>query len=95
MTGKVSRIAAFGVYVTLENGLDALVHFSELSTTPFNKIEDIVKEGQEVTAKVIKLDPEHKKIALSIKDFLLDQNRVNRDEIVTAKSSRKTGAAAQ
>jgi small subunit ribosomal protein S1 len=95
VTGKVSRIAAFGVYVTLENGLDALVHFSELSTTPFNKIEDIVKEGQEVTAKVIKLDPEHKKIALSIKDFLLDQNRVNRDEIVTAKSSRKTGAAAQ
>lgn len=95
VTGKVSRIAAFGVYVTLENGLDALVHFSELSTTPFNKIEDIVKEGQEVTAKVIKLDPEHKKIALSIKDYLLDQNRVNRDEIVTAKASRKTGAAAQ
>jgi small subunit ribosomal protein S1 len=95
VTGKVSRIAAFGVYVTLENGLDALVHFSELSTTPFTKIEDIVKEGQEVTAKVIKLDPEHKKIALSIKDYLLDQNRVNRDDIVTAKSSRKTGAAAQ
>ena len=91
--GTVSRLAAFGAYVTLENGLEALVHFSELSDSPFNKIEELVKEGQEVTAKVIKLDPEHKKIALSIKEFLIDQNKVNRDDIVTAKSGRKPAAA--
>ncbi len=80
--GIVTKTTAFGAFVELPNGIEALVHVTELSDQPFGKVEDIVAKGQEVTAKVIKLDPEHKKIALSIKEFLIDKNNVNHDDIV-------------
>lgn len=80
--GKVSKITAFGAFVELENGIEGLIHVTELSDQAFGKVEDVVAKGDEVTAKVIKLDPEHKKIALSIKEYLIDQNQVNRDDIV-------------
>lgn len=91
--GIVTKIAAFGAFVELDNGIEALIHVTELSDQAFGKVEDVISKGQEVTAKVIKLDPEHKKIALSIKDYLVDQNQVNRDDIIvtphTAKPSSK------
>lgn len=91
--GIVSKIAAFGAFVELDNGIEALIHVTELSDQAFGKVEDVISKGQEVTAKVIKLDPEHKKIALSIKDYLIDQNQVNRDDIIVtphnAKPSKK------
>ena len=80
--GIVSKITAFGAFVELPNGIEALVHVTELSDQPFGKVEDVVNKGEEVTAKVIKLDPEHKKIALSIKEYLIDKNQCNRDDIV-------------
>lgn len=85
--GKVIKTTAFGAFVELENGLEALVHVTELSDQPFGKVEDVIKVGDDITAKVIKLDPEHKKIALSIKEYLIDTNAVNRDDIVVGKSS--------
>lgn len=84
--GTVTKTTAFGAFVELENGLEALVHVTELSDQPFGKVEDIIKAGDPITAKVIKLDPEHKKIALSIKEHLIDTNAVNRDDIVIGKS---------
>lgn len=86
--GVVSKITAFGAFVELENGIEALVHVTELSDQPFGKVEDVVNKGDEVVAKVIKLDPEHKKISLSIKDYLVDKNNYNRDDIVVGKKSR-------
>jgi small subunit ribosomal protein S1 len=91
--GVVTKIAAFGAFVELDNGIEGLIHVTELSDQAFGKVEDIVSKGDEVTAKVIKLDPEHKKIALSIKEYLIEQNQVNRDDIVvTAKRKKKTAA---
>jgi small subunit ribosomal protein S1 len=88
--GIVSKITAFGAFVELDNGIEALVHVTELSDQPFGKVEDVVQKGEEVTAKVIKLDSEHKKIALSIKEYLIDKNKCNRDDIVVgASKSRK------
>jgi small subunit ribosomal protein S1 len=87
--GKVSKITAFGAFVELDNGIEGLIHVTELSDQAFGKVEDIVSKGDEVTAKVIKLDPEHKKIALSIKEYLIDQNQVNRDDIVVTSQKRK------
>lgn len=84
--GHVTKTTAFGAFVELENGLEALVHVTELSDQPFGKVEDIIKMGDPITAKVIKLDPEHKKIALSIKEYLIDTNAVNRDDIVVGPS---------
>ncbi len=87
--GKVTKTTAFGAFVQLENGIEALIHVTELSDQPFGKVEDVVAKGDDVTAKVIKLDPEHKKIALSIKDYLIEKNQVNHDDIVVSKKSTK------
>ena len=62
---------------------------TELSDQPFGKVEDVIKKGDPIEAKVIKLDPEHKKIALSIKDHLIDTNEVNRDDIVLGEAKEE------
>ena len=80
--GKVSKITAFGAFVELDNGIEGLIHVTELSDQAFGKVEDVVSKGDEVTAKVIKLDPEHKKIALSIKDYLVEKGQQSGDDIV-------------
>ncbi len=90
--GVVTKITAFGAFVELENGIEALVHVTELSDQPFGKVEDVVHKGDTVTAKVIKLDPEHKKIALSIKEYLVDKNKYNRDDIVVGTPSKRAAA---
>lgn len=89
--GKISKITAFGAFVELDNGIEGLIHVTELSDKPFGKIEDVVARGDDIKAKVIKLDPEHKKIALSIKEFLIESNQFNHDDIVVSgsKSSPK------
>ncbi len=84
--GTVTKTTAFGAFVELDNGIEALVHVTELSDQPFGKVEDVINKDDEITAKVIKLDPEHKKIALSIKEYLVDKNEVNRDDIVVGKA---------
>lgn len=87
--GKVTKITAFGAFVILENGIEALIHVTELSDQAFGKVEDVISVGDSVTAKVIKVDPEHKKVALSIKEHLIDSNQVNRDDIVIGGSSEE------
>ncbi len=86
--GVVTKISAFGAFVELDNGIEGLVHVSELSDKPFGKVEDVVSKGQSVTAKVLKVDPEHKKIALSIKDYLIETNKENRDDIIVGKPTQ-------
>lgn len=80
--GKVTKITAFGAFVTLENGIEALIHVTELSDQAFGKVEDVIAIGDEVTAKVIKVDPEHKKVALSVKEYLVERDQVERDDII-------------
>jgi small subunit ribosomal protein S1 len=89
--GVISKITAFGAFVELDNGIEGLIHVTELSDQPFGKIEDVVSKGDEVTAKVLKIDPEHKKIALSIKEYLIERNQCNHDDIVV--SGAKKGAS--
>lgn len=80
--GKISRITAFGAFVELDNGIEGLIHVSELSSKAFCKIEEVISRGDSVTATVLKIDPEHKKIALSTKQFLESKGQQSRDEIV-------------
>ncbi len=89
VSGKVTKITAFGAFVELDSGLEGLIHVTELSDQAFGKVEDVVHKGDDVTAKVIKLDPEHKKIALSIKEYLIEKNQCNHDDIVVTPSKRK------
>ncbi|KJS22519.1 MAG: hypothetical protein VR72_05620 [Clostridiaceae bacterium BRH_c20a] len=69
LTGKVVRIAPFGVFVEVEPGIDGLVHISQLSWDRVDKPEDVVKVGQEVEAKVLDVDAEKKRMSLSIKEI--------------------------
>ena len=87
--GEVTKTTAFGAFVQLENGIEALIHVTELSDQPFGKVEDVIQKGDTVTAKVIKLDPEHKKIALSIKEYLIEKNQIDHDDIVVEKKKKK------
>lgn len=90
--GKVTKITAFGAFVELEGGVEGLIHVTELSDQAFGKVEDVVSKGDEITAKVIKLDSEHKKIALSIKEHLIEKNQENRDDIVVSPQKKKKKA---
>ncbi|MBS0616223.1 MAG: 30S ribosomal protein S1 [Verrucomicrobia bacterium] len=88
--GTVTKITAFGAFVELENGLEGLIHVTELSDQPFGKVEEVISKGQQVTAKVIKIDPEHKKISLSIKEYLIEKNKENRDDIVVGEKKKRS-----
>jgi 4-hydroxy-3-methylbut-2-enyl diphosphate reductase len=67
VNGKVVRIASFGAFVQLEDGIDALIHISQLANRHVAKVEDVVKVGDMVNAKVIECKPEEKRISLSIR----------------------------
>ncbi|HXF94179.1 MAG TPA: 30S ribosomal protein S1 [Nitrospiraceae bacterium] len=104
-TGKVTKIADFGIFVELEGGVEGLIHISEAALEPQMRLEDKFRLQDEVTAKIIKVDREERKIALSLRDHQLDTERKQVDEFHaaqgsldqslgrTAKQSRKRGQA--
>ena len=85
--GTVTKVTAFGAFVELDNGIEGLIHVTELSDQPFAKVEDVISAGDEVQAKVMKLDPEHKKVSLSVKERLIDENDENHDDIVVGEQN--------
>ena len=67
VTGKVARMTDFGAFVELEAGVDALLHVSQISKGHIEKPSDVLKVGDEVTAKVVDFNEADKKISLSVK----------------------------
>lgn len=67
VTGKVARMTDFGAFIELEPGIDALLHVSQISKEHIEKPSDVLKVGEEVTAKVVDFNEADKKISLSIK----------------------------
>ena len=65
--GTVSKITSFGAFVELKDGIDGLVHISQISEERIEKIKDVLNPGQQVTARVIKIDREERRLGLSIK----------------------------
>jgi len=65
--GKVTKLASFGAFVQLQDDIDGLVHISQLSENHVAKVKDVLKVGQEVEARVIKVDKVERRIGLSIK----------------------------
>ena len=63
--GKITKITNFGVFVGLEDGLEGLLHISELSDDKVENPEDLVKVGEEVEVKVLRVDTDERKIGLS------------------------------
>jgi len=66
-TGKVTRLAAFGAFVDIGKGVEGLIHISELSHQRIKSAKDAVKEGEEVTVRVLSVDSTTRRIALSLK----------------------------
>jgi len=73
--GKVVKLAAFGAFVELEDKIEGLVHISQISEQRIEKTKDVLKVGDEVVARVIKIDPQDRRIGLSIKaaNYTADQ----------------------
>jgi len=67
VTGKVARMTDFGAFIELATGVDALLHVSQISKDHIEKPSDVLKVGDEVTAKVVDFNEADKKISLSVK----------------------------
>ena len=67
VTGNVTKLASFGAFIGLQHDIDGLVHISQVSEERTDKIKNVLKAGQEVTARVIKIDKGERRIGLSIK----------------------------
>jgi len=81
VNGTVTRTMDFGAFVELEPGLEGLVHISELARQRTWRVTDIVKPGQEVTVKVLSIDPEQRRISLSLKEMIpIEKPKSDEDE---------------
>src|SRR5271166_2637293 len=68
VTGKIRNIAEFGAFIEIEDGFDGLVHVSDVSWTErIKNPHEVFKKGEDVTAKVLKIDPENRRVSLGIK----------------------------
>jgi small subunit ribosomal protein S1 len=77
--GKVARVAGYGAFIELENDIDGLVHISQISEERVEKVKDHLKEGDEVSARVIKIDREERRIGLSIKAANYDEDALAKE----------------
>lgn len=67
VTGKVARMTEFGAFIELEQGIDALLHVSQISKDRVEKPSDVLKLGEEITAKIVDFNTESHKISLSVR----------------------------
>ena len=74
VTGRVARMTDFGAFVEIEPGVDALLHVSQIAKHHVEKPSDELKVGQEIEAKIVDFNEEEKKISLSIKALLPDED---------------------
>ena len=74
--GKVSKIASFGAFIELEDGVDGLVHISQISDQRIDKVKDALDIGQEVEARVVKVDRGERRIGLSIRAMNMTDDEV-------------------
>ena len=78
--GKVVRLTEFGAFVELEAGVDGLLHVSQMSSRPVSRPEDVVQLGDELTVKVIRIEPNERRIGLSLRDLAADVQMVEEQE---------------
>ena len=79
VNGKVTKLASFGAFVQLQDDIDGLVHISQLSEDHVAKVKDVLKVGQEVEARVIKVDKVERRIGLSIKAATYSEEQLRKE----------------
>lgn len=75
--GQVVNLTSFGAFTKLEEGIDGLIHISEIADRRIERPEEVVKVGDELDVKVINLDPKGRRIGLSLKAAIADQERAS------------------
>ena len=80
VTGKVARMTDFGAFIELEPGVDALLHVSQIAKEHVDKPSDVLKTGQEITAKVVDFNEADRKISLSMKALLAQEAKEAKEE---------------
>ena len=80
VTGKVARMTDFGAFIELVPGVDALLHVSQIAREHVEKPSDVLKTGQEVTAKIVDFNGEDRKISLSMKVLLTEAEEAETTE---------------
>jgi small subunit ribosomal protein S1 len=79
VSGKVARVAGYGAFIELDHDIDGLVHISQISEDRIEKVKDYLNEGDEVKARVIKIDKDERRIGLSIKAADYDEDALAKE----------------
>lgn len=79
VSGTVAKIASFGAFVNLDGDIDGLIHISQLSEEHVERVKDVIKVGDEIKARVIKVDKVERRIGLSIKAVSYDPEQLRRE----------------
>ena len=87
--GKVVRIVTFGAFVALEPTIDGLIHISQVGPRRVTKVEDEINVGDVVRCKVLEVNPEQRRISLSRKEVILEENPEIAEEIAKEKQERE------
>lgn len=88
--GKVVRLAPFGAFVELADGVDGLVHISQLADHRVHKVEEVLNVGDIVRVKVIECRPEERRISLSIREALTDLTQASNAEAMASQPENKS-----
>ncbi len=79
VSGQVAKIASFGAFVNLDGDIDGLIHISQLSEEHVERVKDVIKVGDSIKARVIKVDKVERRIGLSIKAVSYDPEQLRRE----------------
>jgi small subunit ribosomal protein S1 len=90
VSGEITKVAEFGAFVKLEEGIEGLIYSSELSTERVEKPEDVAKVGDAVTALITKVDPVEQKISLSIRALTDREQRQTLKKLASQQSATQT-----
>ncbi|MEI6106888.1 MAG: 30S ribosomal protein S1 [Opitutae bacterium] len=91
--GVISKITTFGAFIELKDGIDGLVHISQIQEDRVDKVKDVLKPGQEVQARVIKIDREQRRIGLSIKAANYSAEQLAAETATYDQFAKNTGAS--
>jgi small subunit ribosomal protein S1 len=92
--GQVTKLVSFGAFVEIEEGVEGLIHISELAQHHVEDPSEIVRPGQEVNVKIIEIDPERRRLSLSLKR-LEPEYRIHEDAMAEEGEEGEEGEAAE
>lgn len=88
LTGKVKRLVTYGAFVEVFPGVEGLVHISQIAHKHINNPQEVLKEGEEVQVKVLEVNSTDKRLSLSIKELVENEDKYNIEDYQMPEESR-------